>query len=110
MSKITMPVRRRTFIQAGIALGASQVFGGPFIVAARGDDEWAAKNLTGTERNARLDKSAAPYRHCDLRHFELSFVDPSCVVCSRQAGVNFNSFPLSNAAGSNPKHALRRIS
>src|SRR6266705_7111651 len=38
MSKITMPVRRRTFIQAGIALGASQVFGAPFIITARGDE------------------------------------------------------------------------
>src|SRR6266567_1054005 len=38
MSKITMPVRRRTFIQAGIALGASQVLGAPFIITARGDE------------------------------------------------------------------------
>src|SRR6201987_4474378 len=32
------PVRRRTFIQAGLALGASQVIGAPFIVTARGDE------------------------------------------------------------------------
>ena len=38
MSKITMPVRRRTFIQAGIALGAGQVLGAPFILTARGDE------------------------------------------------------------------------
>ena len=38
MSKMTMPVRRRTVIQAGIALGASQVFGAPFVITARGDE------------------------------------------------------------------------
>jgi branched-chain amino acid transport system substrate-binding protein len=32
------PVRRRTFIQAGLALGASQVIGAPFIITARGDE------------------------------------------------------------------------
>jgi branched-chain amino acid transport system substrate-binding protein len=38
MSKITMRVHRRTFIQAGIALGTSQVLGAPFIITARGDE------------------------------------------------------------------------
>ena len=38
MPKITKPVRRRTFIQAGLALGASQVVGAPLIIAARGDE------------------------------------------------------------------------
>ena len=38
MPKITKPVRRRTFIQTGLALGASQVVGAPFILAARGDE------------------------------------------------------------------------
>jgi branched-chain amino acid transport system substrate-binding protein len=38
MPKIVKPVRRRTFIQAGLALGASQVIGAPLIIAARGDE------------------------------------------------------------------------
>src|ERR1700722_9095080 len=37
MGKFTTPIRRRTFIQAGLALGAGQVLGAPFIIAARGD-------------------------------------------------------------------------
>ena len=38
MPKIIKPVRRRTFIQASLALGASQVIGAPFILTARGDE------------------------------------------------------------------------
>jgi branched-chain amino acid transport system substrate-binding protein len=38
MAKVTKPVRRRTFIQTGLALGASQVIGAPFIITARGDE------------------------------------------------------------------------
>src|ERR1700758_851088 len=38
MPKNLKPVRRRTFIQAGLALGASQVIGAPFIITARGDE------------------------------------------------------------------------
>ena len=38
MSKVTMPIRRRTFMQTGIALGASQIFAAPFIITARGDE------------------------------------------------------------------------
>jgi branched-chain amino acid transport system substrate-binding protein len=38
MPKVLKPVRRRTFIQAGLALGASQVVGAPFILTARGDE------------------------------------------------------------------------
>src|SRR5215472_2133369 len=38
MPKILKPVRRRAFIQAGLALGASQVIGAPFILTARGDE------------------------------------------------------------------------
>src|ERR1700761_4321333 len=37
MAKFTTPIRRRTFIQAGLALGAGQVLGAPFIVTARGE-------------------------------------------------------------------------
>src|SRR3974390_3811156 len=37
MPNIT-PVHRRTIIQAGLALGASQVIGAPFILTARGDE------------------------------------------------------------------------
>ena len=37
MSKAMLPIRRRTLIQAGLALGAGQVLGAPFIVTARGD-------------------------------------------------------------------------
>ena len=38
MPKITMPLRRRTFIQASLALGASQAIGAPFILTARSDE------------------------------------------------------------------------
>jgi branched-chain amino acid transport system substrate-binding protein len=38
MSKTTTPLRRRTFLQATLALGASQVAGAPFILTARGDE------------------------------------------------------------------------
>ena len=38
MPKILRPVRRRAFIQASLALGASQVIGAPFILTARGDE------------------------------------------------------------------------
>ncbi|HYQ06513.1 MAG TPA: ABC transporter substrate-binding protein, partial [Xanthobacteraceae bacterium] len=38
MPKIVKPVRRRMFIQGGLALGASQVIGAPFIITARGDE------------------------------------------------------------------------
>ena len=38
MSHIDTPVRRRTLIQAGLALGASQVFGAPFVVRALGEE------------------------------------------------------------------------
>src|ERR1700753_3673111 len=37
MSEIMRPIRRRTFIQAGLALGAGQVLGAPFIITARGE-------------------------------------------------------------------------
>src|ERR1700742_2965027 len=37
MSKAMLPIRRRTLIQAGLALGAGQVLGAPFIISARGD-------------------------------------------------------------------------
>ena len=37
MSEITLPLRRRTLLQAGLALGASQVVGAPFVVKALGD-------------------------------------------------------------------------
>jgi branched-chain amino acid transport system substrate-binding protein len=37
MSKAMLPIRRRTLIQAGLALGAGQVLGAPFIITARGD-------------------------------------------------------------------------
>ena len=36
MPKIKMPLRRRTFIQASLALGASQAIGAPFILTVRG--------------------------------------------------------------------------
>jgi branched-chain amino acid transport system substrate-binding protein len=38
VSKITTSVRRRTFIQAGLALGASQAVGAPFIISALGEE------------------------------------------------------------------------
>ncbi|HXW49410.1 MAG TPA: ABC transporter substrate-binding protein, partial [Xanthobacteraceae bacterium] len=38
MPKFEMPVRRRTLIQVGLAFGASQVIGAPFVIAARGDE------------------------------------------------------------------------
>ena len=38
MSDATLPVRRRTLLQAGLALGASQVIGAPFLIAARGEE------------------------------------------------------------------------
>src|SRR5262249_44682990 len=38
MSKTTTSLRRRTFLQATLALGASQVTGAPFILTARGDE------------------------------------------------------------------------
>jgi len=38
MSKLTTSLRRRTFVQAGFAIGASQVIGAPFIVRALGDE------------------------------------------------------------------------
>ena len=38
MSKVNTSVRRRTFIKAGMALGASHVIGAPFIIAARGEE------------------------------------------------------------------------
>ena len=38
MSKITTSVRRRTFIQASLALGASQAVGAPFIISALGEE------------------------------------------------------------------------
>src|SRR6201996_6312935 len=37
MSNTTLSVRRRTLLQAGLALGASQVVGAPFVVRALGD-------------------------------------------------------------------------
>ena len=38
MSNTILSVRRRTFIQAGLALGASQVVGAPFIIKALGEE------------------------------------------------------------------------
>src|ERR1700691_5141323 len=38
MSNVKTSVGRRTFIKAGIALGASHVIGAPFIIAARGEE------------------------------------------------------------------------
>ncbi|MGA8322373.1 MAG: ABC transporter substrate-binding protein, partial [Xanthobacteraceae bacterium] len=38
MSKFATSLRRRTFVQAGLALGASQVIGAPFIIKALGDE------------------------------------------------------------------------
>jgi branched-chain amino acid transport system substrate-binding protein len=38
MSKTTKPLRRRTFLQSALALGAGQVIGAPFILTARGDE------------------------------------------------------------------------
>jgi len=38
MSKFKTSVGRRTFIQAGMALGASHVIGAPFIITARGEE------------------------------------------------------------------------
>jgi branched-chain amino acid transport system substrate-binding protein len=38
MSKFTTSLRRRTFVQAGLALGASQFIGAPFIIKALGDE------------------------------------------------------------------------
>jgi branched-chain amino acid transport system substrate-binding protein len=38
MSKATTPLRRRTFLQSTLALGAGQVIGAPFILTARGDE------------------------------------------------------------------------
>src|SRR5215467_7510325 len=38
MSKTTTLLRRRTLLQSTLALGASQVIGAPFIIAARGDE------------------------------------------------------------------------
>src|SRR6202166_873972 len=38
MSKVETSVRRRTFIKAGLALGASQVVGAPFLITALGDE------------------------------------------------------------------------
>ena len=35
---MTSSVRRRTLLQAGIALGASQAIGAPFVIAARGEE------------------------------------------------------------------------
>ncbi len=37
MSNATTPSRRRAFLQGGLAVGASQVIGAPFIITARGD-------------------------------------------------------------------------
>ena len=38
MAKFAASVPRRAFVQAGLAIGASQVFGAPFIVKALGDE------------------------------------------------------------------------
>src|SRR5665213_1391308 len=38
MSNVKTSVGRRTFIKAGIALGASPIIGAPFIIAARGEE------------------------------------------------------------------------
>src|SRR5215472_6282889 len=38
MSPLDASVRRRTFLKVGVALGASQVIGAPFIIAARGEE------------------------------------------------------------------------
>jgi branched-chain amino acid transport system substrate-binding protein len=38
MSKLTPCVPRRTFVQAGLAFGASQLIGAPFIIRARGEE------------------------------------------------------------------------
>ena len=38
MSDTTLSVRRRTLLQAGLALGASQVIGAPFVIKALGDE------------------------------------------------------------------------
>jgi branched-chain amino acid transport system substrate-binding protein len=38
MSKFDTSVRRRTILKAGVALGASQILGAPFIIAARGEE------------------------------------------------------------------------
>ncbi|HEY2527636.1 MAG TPA: ABC transporter substrate-binding protein [Xanthobacteraceae bacterium] len=37
MARVEMGLRRRTFLKAGVALGAAQAIGAPFIVAARGE-------------------------------------------------------------------------
>src|SRR6201998_280434 len=38
MSKLDISVHRRTILKAGVALGASQVIGAPYILTARGDE------------------------------------------------------------------------
>ena len=38
MPNFQVPVGRRTLVKAGIALGASQIIGAPFIIAARGEE------------------------------------------------------------------------
>ncbi|MGB6320301.1 MAG: ABC transporter substrate-binding protein, partial [Xanthobacteraceae bacterium] len=38
MSNNTLSVRRRTLLQAGLALGASQAIGAPFVIRALGDE------------------------------------------------------------------------
>ena len=38
MSPLDASVRRRTFLKVSVALGASQVIGAPFIIAARGEE------------------------------------------------------------------------
>src|SRR6202453_1619566 len=38
MSELVASVPRRKFVQAGLALGASQVIGAPFVIKALGDE------------------------------------------------------------------------
>ena len=38
MSRFDTSVRRRTFLKTGIALGATQIVGAPFIITARGEE------------------------------------------------------------------------
>ena len=63
MSNDITALRRRTFIQAGIALGASQAIGAPFIIAARGDEPvkiGMVNPLTGVLSALARAKSTAP--------------------------------------------------
>ena len=72
MPKIVQPVRRRTFIQAGLALGASQVIGAPFIITARGDEAvkiGMVNPLTGVlAALAQSEVDGAKYAEADINN------------------------------------------